>query len=1026
MNFKDRILNKSNLWHLGAIAVFLIVACAYFSPALKGYNLNQPDITSYVGMSREVQDFRDNDDTQILWTNSMFSGMPSTQISTHYEGTWLPVSVIKILRLGTPRSISHLFIYFICFYILALSLKIKPIIGIIGSLAFGLSSYFIIILEAGHNSKATAIGLAALMIAGFIMAYRWKNWILGIALSSLFMTIEVAANHVQVTYYVAFLLIGLGIVELIKYVKEKRIFHFLKITSGLILGYGLALMVNYGNIFSTLDYAEHSIRGGTELTINANGESNESVKTTGLDREYVTRWSYGRAETLSLIIPNFKGGKYQRIVDNKSNKDILKDADSQFKKDIGERNQYWGNQPYTSGPVYIGIIVIFLAFLSLVYTKDKYKWALLSITVLTVMLSWGKNYVTPLVILPALLYLVNIFLDEKKQLVFSLANTALLFFLILAGTGELFGKSNLTDFFLDYFPGYNKFRAITIILVVAEICIPLLAILFLQRLFKHKEEIKANLKGFYIVTGSLLVLLLALMILPSSFNSFLSAQELNVLDTLTDPNQIAGYEGFYEALSQTRISIFKNDVFRAFGFLIVSGGLIFAFIKADFSKNILGIGLGVLILLDLLVVDMRYIDTEKRGKNYKQWSEQYKEKYPFLAGEGEKQILAIESQLNPDITVKVDSALKVLNESFKGEDISNKEKQAKRDYITFRMLNRNSNFRVYQEGDPFNSSYTSYFNKSIGGYHGAKLGRYQDLIEFHISRNNSAVLNMLNIKYYVRPERNNRGEISNSKLTRTNPSALGNAWLSKSIKVVDNANEEILAMHSNSSFEVTSKGTAIVYINGESSSSKIVNGTESIEILIPGAPNKIPVDVPFQSIQGQKLALISDSTGLNWIYDSAPDSLFNKVLSIGPGANNGWNPLNETIVDKRFSNNIKQTTYSGNGKIEMIKYGPDQLIYKSSSTETQLAVFSEIYYPEGWTAYIDNKEVEISRVNYVLRAIELEPGEHTIKFEFKLESFEKAKTIATIGTIAILLLLAIGLFLQFKKTEELETIDTTE
>lgn len=1019
MNLKDRILKKSNLWHLGAIALFLIISCSYFSPALKGYTIEQGDIVRFVGMSREVDDFRTNDGEQVLWTNAMFAGMPTTQISMRYEGTWLSSAITSIVRLGLPAPIFFLFVYFISFYILALSLRLRPYIGMIGALAFGLSSYFIVILEAGHNSKAAAIGLAPLMIAGFIMAYRFKNWILGVALSATFMMVELSANHIQITYYMAFVLLVLGIAELARHIAIKKLAKFAKVTGAMLVGYVFAVLANYGNLIGTADYAKNTIRGGTELTINANGESNEDIKTDGLDRAYVTNWSYGIDETFTLFVPNFKGGETQLIGQNKDNKDLIKDLDvpRQYKDWVSSQgNQYFGDQPFTSGPVYIGIIVMLLAELGMVYVKDRFKWALLSITLLAIMLSWGKNYVSAFVLLPIICYNINVFLTNRKtQLITTGVVTFLLFFGI--AKGDMFVEISLTDFFLDAVPGYNKLRAVTIILAVAELCIPIIGVLFLQRLFKNRKEIAADKKGFYIVSGVFVLFFLILLAAPNMFNSFLSMQELASLESATGP-QAGQIAELFSALEEIRIAIFKKDVLRSFGFLVLGIGLIFAFLQTNFSKYIFGSLLGVLILVDLLVVDMRYLNTEGTGKNYAQWTETYKMRYPFTAGEGEKQILAAEIQENPIIQSKIDSALTVLSKELKESDASGREKQVRKDYLTYRILNRYTNFRVFEVGNPFNSAYTSYFNKAIGGYHGAKLGRYQDLIEFHLSKQNPAVIDMLNTKYYLRPEYGNGGKVVNSSIFKKNNNAMGNAWFSKDVKLVADANEEILAMDSYNGTRITNKGAGQVFVNGNPIENASLKGNEAISILLPGMTEPMPVqDVPFNSVDNKGLALIADSTGTQWIYDVAPDSLFVKIFSLSLGGRAGWDPAQTTIIDKRYESLVNADKYSGDGVIEMTSYHPDRLSYKSSSSDSQLAVFSEIFYEDGWKATVDGNETDVIRVNYVLRALELPAGEHEIVFEFVSPSYDKAGSMGTIGSIAILGLLIFGLFVEVKRKD---------
>lgn len=1022
MNLKERILKKSNLWHLGAVILFLVVACVYFAPALKGYSIKQGDIVNFVGMSREAADYRDHSGEQVLWTNAMFSGMPTTQISMKYEGDWLTSFLTKIFRLGLPAPIFFLFVYFIGFYILSLSLKIKPLIGMIGSMAFGFSSYFIVILEAGHNSKAAAIGFAPLIFAGFIMTYRNKNWVLGAALSAAFMAVELAANHVQITYYMAIVLLFLGIVELVRHIRKGKMAQFSKATGLLVFGYILAILVNYGNLFGTVEYSAQTIRGGTALTIQPDGSSNEEIVTSGLDRDYVTNWSYGRGETFTFMVPNFKGGETMAIGQNDANEDILDDADRQYQSNIAQSNQYWGEQPFTSGPVYIGIIVMFLALLGMIYIKDKYKWALLSATLLAICLSWGKNYVSAFVLLPILLYLVNVFLSGKKLMIFTIINSFIL--LLALANGEMFVSDSLTDFFLDYVPGYNKLRAVTIILVVAELCIPILGVLFLQKLIAKRADIKADIIGFYIASGVFLVMLLAFLAAPTSFNDFITTQEYAMIDSIPDTAQQQQYMSFYDALEETRIDIFTQDVLRSLGLFALAAILVFTYIRFGYSKYILGGGLLVFVLVDMIPVAQRYLNNEGTGKRYEQWVESYQMKYPFLAGQGEKAILEQEMILNPGLQPKIDSALAVLNEELKETDASGREKEARKDYMTFRTLNRNTNFRVFEQGNPFNSSYTSYFNKSIGGYHGAKLSRYQDLIDFHLSKRNPAVINMLNTKYFLAPQGGMSG-IENSQLVRINQDAMGNAWLAKEVKMVENSNEEILAMKAQEAFRLENRGAGQVAVNGTPvSTSTSIEGTEEITVLLPGMTQPQPIQqIPYQAAADQPLAMVVDSAGVQWVYDSAPDSMFTKVFAISSGGVKGWDPEKTTIVDNDFSENISRESYSGSGSIEMTDYHPDQMTYKFSSPDKQLAVFSEVYY-DGWKAFVDGNEVPVSRVNYVLRAIEVPAGEHKIRFEFHSETYEKAGVMANVGSLGILLFMVLGFYLELKRKDEDLVLDT--
>lgn len=1018
MDFKSLIFQKKNLWHVGSIALFIIVSAAYLSPNLSGYTVKQADIVNFVGMSREVQDFRQNDGDQILWTNSMFSGMPSTQISVKYEGNWLAQGLKKVISFGLPYPIAFLLIYFISFYILGLSLKIKPYISALGAIAFGLSSYFIIIIEAGHNSKAGAIGFIPIMVAGFILTYRSKRYILSAGFAAAGMLLELAANHIQITYYVSFLLFFLGITELVRAAKSGTISDFLKRTGLLAVGYTFAILVSYGNIFGTLEYSKQTIRGGSELTITADGNNTEDqLNSAGLDKDYVTNWSYGLGETFTFIIPNYKGGETQLLGSDKANRDYIRAAPSQFRKNIAESgNKYWGDQPFTSGPVYVGIIVVLLAFLAMFYIDDKYKWALLSATLLAITLSWGKNFVSVLVIIPILLYCGNLFLKEHKtRLIYNSVVTGLLLFIVAAGAS--FSNVSLTDFFLEYLPGYNKLRAVTIILALAEFCIPVLGILFLNQIIKNKEEIKSNITPLFIISGGFVLMMILFYVAPDLFNSFLSEQELGMLVGIEDPQQLAGYEAFFAELENVRKAIFKSDVARSLGFLIVGLGVILAYLKLNLNKYVFVSILAVFILADLFSVDSRYLSTEKQGKNYSQWTEKFKQQYPFSAGDAEKEILKREIAENPEIQTKIDSALAVLKTELKAYKSSNLEKNRRNDFMTYRILNRNTNFRVLELGNSFNSSYVGYFNKSIGGYHGAKLSRYQDLIEFHLSKNNPAVLDMLNAKYMLQTQRNSRGEIANTKLAKVNSNAMGNAWLAKEVKFVADANEEIQAMSSSSTYQITNKGIAQVLVDGKAISTATISESQSIAVLPSGQLSPIPVSVPFPALEEQNLALVLDSSGVNWVYDSAPDSLVNKVFSIGLGGKAGWNPRETTLVDNRFNKNIIQSSYPSAGEINMTNYHPDKITYKFKSAQKELAVFSEIYYKDGWTAYIDKKKVPISRVNYVLRAIEVPAGEHDIEFVFTSKTYEQAGFLAQIGNFGIILLVLIGLYFEILKSK---------
>jgi hypothetical protein len=960
MSIKAQLLQKKNLWHVGAIVLFLAITIGYFSPAFDGYTINQGDVTNWSGAAQEIKEYTNNNE-DVHWTNSMFSGMPGIQISGPAPSGLIITDFLRnAFTLWLPRPANYLFLYFIGFYILGLTLRIKPSISALGAIAYGLSSYFIIILQAGHNTKAAAIGYAPLVLASFLWAYRSKKMILPLGLAALFMSFELRSNHLQITYYLGMVLVAVGVFELVKAIKEKMLPNFSKRTVGLLAVYGLALGLNYANIKGTLDYAKFTTRGGSELTINADGSKKEETKKqSGLDTEYITAWSYGIGETFSLIVPNFKGGATGAI-GSKENKDIVKNIDRQYKQNIVGMNQYWGEQPFTSGPVYIGVIVVFLAFLSLFYVNDKMKWGLLAVTIFTIMLSWGKNYL------------------------------------------------GFTEFFLEYLPGYNKFRAVTIILFVAELTLPLLAILFLNKLIKKREEIAQNLVPFFAVTGFFILLLILFMVVPTLFNEFLTTAELTQLDNIPAGQEMM-YEGLFEELERVRIEIFSADVVRSLIYLILGAGAIFVAIKnKEFAKMALIPVLALFIIFDLLTVDFRYLGKETKGKQGQQaeWKQTWKQKYPVVAAAGDKQILEFELA-DPTIKKDVDEKVSALKKELKSNKIKGGEFSRQIEQKEFRTLGRHTNFRVYEQGNPFNSSRTSYFHKSIGGYHGAKLGPYQELIEFHLSQGNQSVLNMLNMKYSLAP---------GGQQAIPNPKALGNAWFVQNVEEVSSADEEILALAVTNTYNYELYNGYKVSLNGSLDSVLSVRGNESLTISTPIGESLPLIEVPYQASAQQMLGLFNTEQGLQWGYFNGVNPQLVATLS---NVQSGFTPETKAIMQTKFVEKLSVKEFDGQGEITMTAYHPDHISYTSNSTKNQLAIFSEIYISEGWKIYIDNNEVDLLKANYVLRAAEIPAGEHKIEMKYEVESFETANMI-TIGVTALILLIFVfGFYIEvFKKSEK--------
>ncbi len=803
---------KQWLPYLSAIVIFVVLALAYMNPVLSGKKIKQGDITRFKGMAKEIQDFREETGEEALWTNSMFSGMPAYQISVKYSNNLIK-DIDRILRLGLPRPADYVFLTLLGFFILLIALRFNPWLSIIGAIAFAFSSYFFIILEAGHNSKAHAIAYMAPVLAGVFLTYRGK-YILGAVITLLFVSLEIATNHLQITYYLVLILIAVGIGELIFHIKEQMLPRFLKAT-GILLAAGLlAVGPNITNILLTYEYSDYTIRGESELS--HDGEN----RTSGLDKDYATQWSYGIEETFTFLIPNAKGGGTAMIG---SKVDDLSGVDQQWRQAVAQQNAYWGNQPFTSGPVYMGAIIMFLFVLGLFIVKHHLKWVLLAVTILSIMLGWGHN---------------------------------LMWF---------------TDFFLEYVPGYNKFRTVSMTLVMAELTIPLLGMMALYRIYKEPGLLKEKQREFFMALGLTAGLALIFYLLPTTFFSFLSEQEVTAFNDqkVNQPQYADQIAVFTEQLKQARVDIFQADALRSIFFILAAAAVIYFYSRRKLKANIMILIVGLLVLVDMWSVNKRYL-------NDNHFVSPRKVEKPFNKTQADQQILA----------------------------------------------DNDPNFRVFNlTTSPFQDATTSYFHKSIGGYHGAKLRRYQELIDFHISKNNQKVLNMLNTKYLIVQDNNGR------PVARRNPGALGNAWFVENYKMVDSADQEIQAL-------------------------------------------------------------------------------------------NDFNPSKTAIIDKRFEEHVEgfSPEKDSTASISLTEYEPNYLKYESQAEKKQLAVFSEIYYPLGWDAYIDGKKAEHFRVNYVLRAMIIPEGKHTIEFKFEPDTYYTGQNIALVTSILVILLVLGGLGFEIKKS----------
>ena len=769
--------------HVIIIVLFALISFAYFSPIIEGKRIDGHDVKTWIGMSKEISDFRDSSGNEALWTNSMFSGMPAYQISVKYSSN-LVRYIDKVISLGFPRPANLLFLYLLGFYLLLLSLKVDYRVAAVGAIAYAFSSYFFIIIQAGHMTKAHAIAYLPMVVASVIYTYRGKL-LLGGTLTALTVALELYSNHLQITYYLIFILIFIGLYQLFQDYKSQNLPSFFKRSAVLILAALLATGTCFTRLKTTMDYGKDSTRGKSELT------SNIENKTKGLDKDYATQWSYGIAETMTLLIPNFHGGASQgELSTNSETYNALKRSPN-AKKIIKSLPLYWGDQPIVSGPTYAGAIVIFLFLLSLFLLKGRFKYWILSLTVLSIFLAWGKNFMP------------------------------------------------LTELFLDFFPGYNKFRAVSMILIVAEFTLPLLAFLALNNfIFSDADKLskQKSLKNAFFITSSI-TLLFALV--PNIFFDFVGFND----------SMLASNGWPVEALQSDRASMLSNDAWRSFFFILLAFLSLFFFLKHKVSSNNVILIFAVLLLFDMWTINKRYL-------NDSHFIRSSKVKIPYKASQADNFILS----------------------------------------------DNDPNFRVFNQSvSTFNDASTSYFHKSIGGYHGAKLKRYQELIDSHISKGNMQVLNMLNTKYFI---------LQNGKVNR-NPNVLGNAWFIKDTKIVENADAEILAL-------------------------------------------------------------------------------------------NNFDASSIAIIDKRFKSLIKEFSSDSLSSIKLDEYQPNYLKYSSSSKENQIAVFSEVYYDKGWNSYIDGELVSHFRANYILRAMNIPKGNHTIEFRFEPEIFKIGERISLASSILLI------------------------
>lgn len=675
MNWK--VIFKKAFPYLLSILFFAVVSYLYFAPEIfEGKILFQHDTQQGIAIGQEAKAFREAAGETTRWTNTTFSGMPTFQISPSYANYLVirHIEHIYSLWLATPASL--IFIMMLGFFIFMLAMDCKWYYAVLGAIAYAFSSYFFIIIQAGHIWKFVTLAYIPPTLAGIVWAYRGR-YLLGGGVAALFAMLQIASNHIQMTYYFLFVIVAMVIAFAVGLIREKKTAQFFKASGVLLVAAILAVGANLPSLYHTQKYSKETMRGGhSELTApTSNGVSKAQE---GLSKEYITQWSYGKMETLSLLIPNVKGGASGLLSQQPK---AVEAASASVRPYLSQLNSYWGDQPGTSGPVYVGAIVCMLFVMGCITVKSPMKWALIVATLISVLLSWGKNFMP------------------------------------------------LTEWFIDNFPLYNKFRTVSSILVVAEFCIPVLAVWALKQFFENPD--KKQLKAMFVATAVTGGIALLAYIAPSLFGSFTSYYEDDMIA------QNARLQSLFEGVADARQAVFRADALRTLLYILIAAGVMYVV-----GKGKLKVRWAVLVIALLLISDMGGVN--KRYLNGDAFVEKQRETDPFPMTQADKYILQ-----DPD-----------------------------------------PNYRVFNlaTSDPFSDARTSYYHKSVGGYHAAKLARYQDLIDRQLSRMSEPVLNMLNTKYFIVPLQD--GTVT----VRQNPDALGNAWFVEEVQWVDNADAEMAAL----------------------------------------------------------------------------------------------------------------------------------------------------------------------------------------------------------------------------------------
>ena len=814
-----------------AVITFAAISWIYFYPNdVNGDVLQQHDVMQGAANGQETKAFQEQTGEKSWWTDALFGGMPTFQISPSYEGTTMLNPASALYRLYFPTPVSWVFLLMLGFFLLMLAFKVKWYYAVLGAIGYAFSSYFFILMGAGHIWKLMVLAYIPPTIAGIVWCYRGK-YLGGMAVAAFFAALQLASNHVQMTYYSLFFIVPLVIAFLVKAIRDKQVGRWCIATVVLAVAAGLALLANSPNLYLTYKYTQETMRGG-HSELSSEGEDAVSAKPTagGLDKDYITQWSYGKGETFTLLIPNVKGGATikpehgdnrmltlaeTKKAENMANSGEMSQQDYQV---LGQFPQYFGDQPMTNGPVYVGALICALFLLGCFIVRGPVKWALLIATIISILLSWGHNMMW------------------------------------------------LTDWMIDHFPMYNKFRTVSSILVIAELAMPVLAVLGLRELFKEPDGWRKHKVALIASFGLSAVICLLTAIFPGIFGHF-SAEEY---EQLVASGQIQQYPSIDAAIAAVRGAMVSGDAWRSLFVILVGFAVIFAYLKGKLSEMVATLVVAGIVLVDMYAVNKRYINSDTFTSHY-DLPEQ-----TFAPRPADSQILQ----------------------------------------------DKDMNYRV-MDVQHFGEAMPSYFHKTVGGYHAAKLSRYNDLINNQIAKNNFQVLNMLNTRYIIVDE----------QTVQRNPDALGNAWFVDSLTYVNNADQEMAFM-------------------------------------------------------------------------------------------DNFNPARSAVADAKFKQQLGEAKAVQPGDtIYETSYAPNHLTYKSNSAAGGLAVFSEVYFPWGWKVTVDGKPVEMGRVNYVLRALQLPAGEHEIDFKFVPDEVNKTQTWAKVSVTVIYLLLLLALNYaifgsKFRKKEE--------